>query len=236
LVEDCEFYNGENNFSGHTNSVAILNNNLFHRSQFTATGSGTGGSQSSLSLSNNLFFGILPSGNPWGFEMTQPSGTAWNAFNNAFDTMKLRSSCTSTNGYNAYITSSNRFTPTNINDIVLSSAFAWQSGPLGDFYHPTNSVLIDEGDVGADVQGLYHFTTLTNQTKETTSTVDIGYHYVAVDSNGKPLDYDTDGVPDYLEDGNGNGIVNSGETDWQGTNDPGLKVFITRPRDGSTVP
>jgi hypothetical protein len=203
LVEDCEFYNGENNFSGHTNSVAILNNNLFHRSQFTATGSGTGGSQSSLSLSNNLFFGILPSGNPWGFEMTQPSGTAWNAF---------------------------------INDIVLSSAFAWQSGPLGDFYHPTNSVLIDEGDVGADVQGLYHFTTLTNQTKETTSTVDIGYHYVAVDSNGKPLDYDTDGVPDYLEDGNGNGIVNSGETDWQGTNDPGLKVFITRPRDGSTVP
>ncbi|MEI2722238.1 MAG: family 78 glycoside hydrolase catalytic domain [Verrucomicrobiota bacterium] len=64
--------------------------------------------------------------------------------------------------------------------------------------------------------GLYHFTTVTNQVKETNSTVDIGYHYVALDTNNVPVDTDTGGVADYLEDANGNGTVNtsSGETDW----------------------
>jgi hypothetical protein len=86
------------------------------------------------------------------------------------------------------------------------------------------------------LRALYHFTTQPDQTKETNSVVDIGYHYVAVDGYGNPWDSDTDGVPDYLEDANGDGSVNSGETDWQSATDPGLKVWIARPRNTSILP
>jgi len=46
---------------------------------------------------------------------------------------------------------------------------------------------------------------LTNQVPETNSIVDIGYHYVATDTHGNPLDSNGNGTPDYLEDVNGNG-------------------------------
>jgi hypothetical protein len=62
--------------------------------------------------------------------------------------------------------------------------------------------------------------------------VDIGLHYVAVNSSGEPIDTDGDGLPDYFEDANGNGSADSGETDWQSYNSlngltgtPGLQVF-----------
>ena len=61
---------------------------------------------------------------------------------------------------------------------------------------------------------MYHFTTQTNQVPGTDSVVDIGYHYVATDTNGVPLDTNSDGIPDYLEDANGNGLVDSGEIGW----------------------
>ena len=50
--------------------------------------------------------------------------------------------------------------------------------------------------------------------KETNSIVDMGYHYVAVDANGNPVDSNGDGIPDYLQDANGNGLVDAGETNW----------------------
>jgi hypothetical protein len=114
--------------------------------------------------------------------------------------------------------------------------YDWQSAVLGDFYLPDTSTLVDAGSTTADLLGLYHYTTSTNQTQETTSTVDIGYHYVALDANGNPADYDGDGVPDYLEDANGNGAVDSGETDWMLAGDRGLRVLITRPRPPVTLP
>jgi hypothetical protein len=46
---------------------------------------------------------------------------------------------------------------------------------------------------------------------EGTNTVSIGYHYIATDSYGNPLDTDGDGIPDYLEDANGNGIYDAGD-------------------------
>ena len=121
------------------------------------------------------------------------------------------------------------------NDVTVTN-FNWQTSWLGNYYLPTNSPLINTGSCTADVVGLYHFTTQTDQVKETNSVVDIGYHYVAVDASGNPIDTDGDGVPDYLEDANGNGSVNSGETDWNSATDLGLKVFITRPRNGSILP
>ena len=61
-----------------------------------------------------------------------------------------------------------------------------------------------------------------NQTKETNSSVDIGFHFVATanqtvlspknsDDNGTATDF----LPDYLEDTNGNGVKDGLETDWQ---------------------
>jgi len=66
--------------------------------------------------------------------------------------------------------------------------------------------------------------------------VDIGYHYVAVDTNGIPFDTNGDGIPDYLEDINGNGLVDSGEIGWNIFGDLGLRVLIIRPKSGSSLP
>jgi hypothetical protein len=138
--------------------------------------------------------------------------------------------------YNAYRTNCVLGLPFGSHDKTNILSFDWQSGWLGNFYLPTNSFLIDASALWATNVGLYHFTTQTNQTKEGSSLLDIGYHYVATDSNGKPIDTDGDSIPNYLEDANGNGVVDSGETDWQNPSDLGLKVIITRPSRNSTIP
>jgi hypothetical protein len=116
--------------------------------------------------------------------------------------------------YNAFLAGAGRTSVHGIDDVIVTN-FNWQTSWLGNFYLPTNSALIDHGSTSADQLGLYHYTTQTNQMKETNSIVDIGYHYVAVDANGNRIDTDSDGLPDYLEDSNGNGLVDSGETDWR---------------------
>ena len=84
------------------------------------------------------------------------------------------------------------------NDVVLTN-FNYAAGPLGNYYQASTN-LINKGSTTADKRGLYHYTTQTNQVKEANSIVDIGYHYVAVDGNGNPIDTNGNGVPDYLED------------------------------------
>ncbi|HTR41478.1 MAG TPA: hypothetical protein VMH87_07665 [Pseudomonadales bacterium] len=120
-------------------------------------------------------------------------------------------------------------------DIMVTN-YNWESTQFGSFYLPTNSFLTNSGSVTANLLGLYHFTTQTNQIPETNSIVDIGYHYVARGPNGNPLDNNGDGIPDYIEDANGNGLVDSGEIGWNIVGDPGLSVIITKPRNGSTIP
>jgi hypothetical protein len=145
-----------------------------------------------------------------------------------------------TGGFNAAVTNFDH--PGFPTDIVLLSSPTYQSGPLGNFYQPTNSLLINADiNTTADRVGLYHYTLCTNllggyQIKETNSCLDISFHYVATDANGNPIDTNGDGTPDYLSDSNGNGVVDSGETAWKLTGDLGLKVIITRPRSGSTIP
>jgi hypothetical protein len=115
--------------------------------------------------------------------------------------------------YNAYTNAAPLF-PIGCSHDQKAITFKWQTGPAGNYYLPGSSTLTNAGDVTADMVGLYHFTTQTNQVKETNSIVDIGYHYVALDSLGNPVDTDGDGVPDYLEDANGNGLVDAGESSW----------------------
>lgn len=128
------------------------------------------------------------------------------AYDNLFDRTTLTkgiSSANFTHNYNGYVTNQNRLTPNGANDVVLTNTPLYHAGPLGRFYYPTNygnlSRLIDAGSSPADDVGLYHFTTVTNQVKETNSFVDIGYHYVALNTNAVPFDTDGDGTSDYLD-------------------------------------
>jgi hypothetical protein len=77
----------------------------------------------------------------------------------------------------------------------------------------------------------------------------IGYHYVAVDGNGNPIDTNGNGIPDYLEDANGNGVYDAGDLgNWQTSasfNGPangvltfpnGLILSIFEPKPASNIP
>ncbi|RME92894.1 MAG: hypothetical protein D6766_09205, partial [Verrucomicrobia bacterium] len=89
----------------------------------------------------------------------------------------------------------------------------YAAGPLGEFYQ-ADAGLRDQGSRTAAEAGLYHHTTQVNQAVEGDSTVDVGFHYIAVDiTSGAPLDSDGDQLPDYVEDLNGNGTLDPRETD-----------------------
>jgi hypothetical protein len=133
-------------------------------------------------------------------------------------------------GHNAFVTNCDRINPTNAYDIVLTNT-DYQIGPLGHFYYPTNggmlSGLINAGSTNANLLSLYHYTVTTNlisglEIKETNSIVDLGFHYVAVDGSGNPIDSDSDGLPDYLEDTNGDGTYNTGDlANWNSSDTDG---------------
>ncbi len=108
-------------------------------------------------------------------------------------------------GHNAFVTNCATLDPLFPGDQILTNSPAYQSSWFGNYYLPPNSPLINAGSTTADQMGLYHFTTQTNQTVEGTSVVDIGYHYVATDAYGNPLDSNGNGIPDYLEDSTGTG-------------------------------
>lgn len=185
-------------------------------------------------LHNGYFYGQRLSGIPI---------TVQNCAFEGIQVYTFESSAYSTNSaityynFNAYTNSVDPFpNPLGITNDQKSVTFTWQTGPAGKFYLPANSVLINSGSTNANLLGLYHFTTQINQVKETNSLVDIGYHYIALDNFGNAMDSDGDGAADYVEDVNGNGLVNSGETDWQSASDSGLRVLISRPRPNSLTP
>lgn len=168
-------------------------------------------------------------------------GTNSIAFDNLFDETSLDCGYVgTTGGFNASITNFDH--PGFATDIILLSAPIYQSGPLGNWYVPTNSALINaDTSTTANQVGLYHYTMYTNlvggyQIKETNSWLDISFHYVATDANGNPIDSNGDGIADYLSDSNGNGLVDSGEIGWTTVGDLGLKVLITRPANSSIIP
>ena len=119
------------------------------------------------------------------------------------------------NSYNGYLTNASRLVPIAANDTVLATNTAnFQTGALGSWYLPSNSGFVDKGSVtNAGFVGLWHYTTQTSQTKDAGTILDLGFHYVAVDGNGRAIDSDSESLADYLEDANGNGAVDSGETD-----------------------
>jgi hypothetical protein len=160
--------------------------------------------------------------------------TTWGFYDNAFDGVNLTQNTNNIpNGFNCYVNAT-RLLPNSVNEVVLTN-FTYQTGPLGAFYQGQTN-LANVGSQAANLSGLFHYTTTINQVKETNSVVDIGYHLVALNAQNAPVDSDGDGSADYIEDRNGNGAVDSGETDWQSAWDPGLRVFITEPKKNAKIP
>lgn len=197
LVQDCEMWSGQNRLDGGSPSTGTINNNLFRRSYITGSTSVT---NCALSLSNNLVWQTA-------IFFHAPSSGLWSAYNNSFDSCTGLGLSFTNNGHNAYFNTSFRLSPTNGTEVISTNTMAYQSGPLGDYYQPTNSPLTNAGSTTANLVGLYDYTTQTNQVKETNSTVDIGYHYVATDTNGLPADTFWLGIPDYVADPAGNGAL-----------------------------
>jgi len=126
--------------------------------------------------------------------------------------------------YNGYLITNTLTGPKNTNDVILpnTNSPAYQISFLGSYYYPTNQTnLLHKGSRTADLAGLYHYTMTTNQVIESNSVVGIGFHYVATDNNGNPLDTDGDGTPDYIEDSNGDGTFDAGDlSNWLSYNSP----------------
>ena len=127
--------------------------------------------------------------------------------------------------YNAFLTNFSRLPISGAHDVMVTNGngFNWQTNWFGNFYLPTNSPVFQRGSTNANLLGLYHFTTQTNQIPDGANKVDIGYHYVATDGEGNPSDTYIPGIPDYLVDANGDGLVDDGERNWA------LTLTITNP-------
>jgi len=200
-----------------------LTNNLFERSALDFAGNGN------LSMFNNLVYG--------GSVAFNRATNTWTLKDNAFDsTILTDAGSTLTHDHNGYIGMTNQLTPTNATDKVLAS-LAYQTNVLGRYFQPTNSALINTGSQNATNAGLYHFTTTTNQVRETNSTVDIGFHLIALTSAGQLWDSDSDGIADLIEDYNGNGSWDTGETDFRNadTDGDGISDFLERILGGNPL-
>ena len=189
-------------------------------------------------IRDNSFFGGT-------FDFLPFSATNAIIQDNLFDSTVIPEDLTSSGyigGHNASITNCDHMKPAYASDIVLANTPQYQVGPLGNFYRLSSSILFDaDTNTTAAQVGLYHYTTITNlvsgyEIKETNSWLDVGYHYVAVDSNTNAIDSNGDGIPDYASDANGNGTVDSAEIGWNITGDLGLSVLITKPKNGSLIP
>jgi hypothetical protein len=225
---DCEFYVGS--FQAYDQSSVVMTNTLFFRVGLYVFGYGQPVIPN-VTVQNCLCYDGFFSLNRYAGQPT----TVWTVKDNAFDGTgfsfgdNLVSNTNYTKiDYNSYNTNNQSglsysypYTPPPTNRLeiigthdVFVGNYNWQSSWFGNYYQPTNSLLINAGDLTADKVGLYHFTTQTNQAVEGFSLVDIGYHYVATDTNGIPLDSNGDGIPDYLEDANGDGLIDNGEMPW----------------------
>jgi hypothetical protein len=156
------------------------------------------------------------------------------AYDNLFDGTTISKQSGSddfTHNFNSYITNKSRLSPNGANDKILTNTPTYLTSYLGNYYYPTNdgllSTLINAGSRNATNSLLFHHCTITNQVKEANSTVDIGFHYIATDASGNPIDTDGAGTPDYLADTNGNGFQEFGEF--------AFGITVDNPANGSVL-
>ena len=226
IFSDCQLRGTSIYISQGNSSGAItlaLTNNLMERGYFAPyfSSSRTTNGSLTLSLRNNLFW---RSNLDLHYDyLSGYQNPVWNIKDNVLDNCTVNETGFSYqyyigNSYNGYI---------NTGVLAFSgggdksvSTFNYATGALGPWYQSSTN-MINFGSRTADLAGLYQYTTQASQVKETNSVVDLGWHLVAIDpSTGLPYDADLDGIYDYLEDTNGNGTFDAGETDWTTYNSP----------------
>jgi hypothetical protein len=198
------------------NHFVALTNTLVERVDFTHHPYAVG----TFHAYNNLF-----KGGSLTFDINPPGLPLPVSRDNLFDRTAIsQAGGPNMNGdYNAYVQvapSTPRLQPQGANDRpLLTASPAYEAGPFGKYYLPSSATsLINQGSRSAANAGLYHFTTsITAATKESATQVDIGLHYVGANSANLPIDTDTDGLADYVEDGNGDNVLDTGETSYQDT-------------------
>jgi len=161
---------------------------------------------------NNTFYG-------GSLVFNNTHGGPWEAFNNLFyNTSNLWTDAGGlVQGWNAYLPGAPIINYTDTNNSIITN-IVFQTGLCGDFYLTNGSPLIDRGTNYATNFGLFWYATTVDQRPETNTLTDIGFHRVALDSTNvtaQPLDTDTggpDGVANYIEDADGDGVQDAGET------------------------
>ena len=234
-LQDCQMFGGGAyaNVGGNYEYTFALTNNLFQGSQFTISG-GTG---THLHIWNNTFVG--------GAMTLYGPNFSWSVRDNLFQQMTLYPNGSFDNDYNAYY----QTTPisTGGGNRILYSPVTYASGPLGNCYLAENSgnaPLRDAGSRSPVDAGLFHHTTRLSQQKEGSKSglnVDIGFHYVAVESENFALHkYATQsstvsGHPaDLAIDGNTSGSSSS-ITTTSTENQPWWQLDLGFPEDMSTI-
>jgi len=236
-LADCHVRGGYLNivpqYNCATSQSVALTNNLFEWTIVTLRQKYLGDTTPvQIQLRNNLFCTNTVT------LINDASTSDWNVHDNLFDTVVLTGT-NLVNSYNGYCSTAALGGPGTGNQTVGTADY--QSGVLSRFYYPTSggnlSLLLNSGSRNATNAALWSYTTTTNQVAETNSTVDIGYHSLAVNitsSGPMAVDTDADGMVDVWEDLNRNGSYDAsvGETDWKSYNSlfgigsgPGLVVF-----------
>lgn len=232
-VRDCSFFGDSidgqfNNDSAILPKIRFINNSYegtsFDYSQILFSGS------ADIELRNNLIRNafIMVEGYPFANGFTARQILTDNAFQDSQLTDEGYLPAQRTN--NAYINSTrfNSWTNSETASVTLSS-FSYQTktnalGMIGRFYHGSTN-LQNLGSRTASAALLGDYTTLSAQTKDS-GTVDIGFHYVAMGTNGLPSDADSDGAPDYFENRVGNCYCEGSL--------PSFTISLTRPTNGQT--
>jgi hypothetical protein len=202
-LRDCRvgpgaFYCAVATGSSPTNYICQTVNNLFERTTLTFDEENGNGSLS--------FFNNEVRNSTVNFE--NYAVYSWIAENNLFDHSALNANAGNpTNDYNAYL-GTIELSSHGGHDVPLTS-FTYTNGPLGSYYQFSGG-LIQKGSITSDKLGLYEYTTRVSEVPETNAMVDIGYHYVATDPNGNPLDTYVPGIPNYIVDSQGTGMDTNG--------------------------
>ena len=203
-----------------TDQGASIVNCLFERCDATVLASAVGPANG-IELRNNLFVGGKAYLEAW-------TTTNLVVRDNLFEVESLTKAGTPTASHNGFGAGLSAFG----SNAKTSLAADFVPGPLGDYYYPcagsgtSLASLKDAGSSGAADAGLYHFTTLADQSKELNSVVDIGYHYPAAgpSSDGLVAHWrfnERSGTTAFDSSTNGlNGLLQNGPSwDFEGRND-----------------